>query len=74
MVACLEFVRTVYRVFGFSFHCLLSTRPTPCLGDAALWDTAEQVHTRTYTHTPTYTRTVIRNVRGWVYTVDGESH
>ncbi|KAJ3598600.1 hypothetical protein NHX12_002106 [Muraenolepis orangiensis] len=42
MVACLEFVRCVYRVFGFSFHCMLSTRPTPCLGEPQLWDTAEQ--------------------------------
>ncbi|XP_030640565.1 threonine--tRNA ligase 2, cytoplasmic [Chanos chanos] len=42
ITACLEFVRSVYRVFGFSFHCLLSTRPTPCLGEPALWDTAEQ--------------------------------
>uniref|UniRef100_A0A8C5B934 threonine--tRNA ligase n=1 Tax=Gadus morhua TaxID=8049 RepID=A0A8C5B934_GADMO len=42
IVACLEFVRSVYRVFGFSFHCLLSTRPTPCLGEPQLWDTAEQ--------------------------------
>ncbi|XP_045070004.1 threonine--tRNA ligase 1, cytoplasmic-like isoform X2 [Coregonus clupeaformis] len=42
IIACLEFVRSVYRVFGFSFHCLLSTRPTPCLGEPALWDHAEQ--------------------------------
>ncbi|XP_059921049.1 threonine--tRNA ligase 1, cytoplasmic isoform X1 [Gadus macrocephalus] len=42
IVACLEFVRSVYRVFGFSFHCMLSTRPTPCLGEPQLWDTAEQ--------------------------------
>lgn len=43
MTACLDFVRSVYRVFGFTFHCLLSTRPTQFLGDSALWDTAEQV-------------------------------
>uniref|UniRef100_A0A4W4HIS9 threonine--tRNA ligase n=1 Tax=Electrophorus electricus TaxID=8005 RepID=A0A4W4HIS9_ELEEL len=42
ITACLEFVRSVYRVFGFTFHCLLSTRPTPCLGEPALWDSAEQ--------------------------------
>uniref|UniRef100_A0A8C6PL31 threonine--tRNA ligase n=1 Tax=Nothobranchius furzeri TaxID=105023 RepID=A0A8C6PL31_NOTFU len=42
IVACLDFVRSVYRVFGFSFHCLLSTRPTPCLGDPEQWDDAEQ--------------------------------
>uniref|UniRef100_A0A673IYE0 threonine--tRNA ligase n=1 Tax=Sinocyclocheilus rhinocerous TaxID=307959 RepID=A0A673IYE0_9TELE len=44
ITACLDFVRSVYRVFGFSFHCLLSTRPVPCLGEPALWDAAEQVH------------------------------
>uniref|UniRef100_A0A671Q0N5 threonine--tRNA ligase n=1 Tax=Sinocyclocheilus anshuiensis TaxID=1608454 RepID=A0A671Q0N5_9TELE len=42
ITACLDFVRSVYRVFGFSFHCLLSTRPVPCLGEPALWDAAEQ--------------------------------
>lgn len=45
IVACLDFVRTVYQVFGFSFHCLLSTRPTPCLGEPEQWDAAEQVNT-----------------------------
>lgn len=44
IVSCLEFVRSVYQVFGFSFHCLLSTRPTPCLGDPEQWDRAEQVN------------------------------
>ncbi|KAJ8005056.1 hypothetical protein DPEC_G00142700 [Dallia pectoralis] len=42
ILACLDFVRCVYRVFGFSFHCLLSTRPTPCLGEPELWDHAEK--------------------------------
>ncbi|KAM9806074.1 threonine--tRNA ligase 1, cytoplasmic isoform X1 [Syngnathus typhle] len=42
IVACLDFVRRVYQVFGFSFHCLLSTRPTPCLGEPEQWDCAEQ--------------------------------
>ncbi|KAM6995192.1 threonine--tRNA ligase 1, cytoplasmic [Tautogolabrus adspersus] len=42
IVACLDFVRRVYQVFGFSFHCLLSTRPTPCLGEPEQWDDAEQ--------------------------------
>ncbi|KAM6968366.1 threonine--tRNA ligase 1, cytoplasmic [Aplochiton taeniatus] len=50
MVACLDFVRTVYRVFGFSFHCLLSTRPTPCLGAPELWDTAEEQLERSLEH------------------------
>lgn len=44
IVTCLDFVRSVYQVFGFSFHCLLSTRPTPCLGEPDQWDTAEQVN------------------------------
>uniref|UniRef100_H3CRK0 threonine--tRNA ligase n=1 Tax=Tetraodon nigroviridis TaxID=99883 RepID=H3CRK0_TETNG len=43
IVSCLDFVRHVYQVFGFSFHCLLSTRPTPCLGEPEQWDNAEQV-------------------------------
>uniref|UniRef100_A0A672Y7G0 threonine--tRNA ligase n=1 Tax=Sphaeramia orbicularis TaxID=375764 RepID=A0A672Y7G0_9TELE len=43
IVACLDFVRCVYEVFGFSFHCLLSTRPTPCLGEPEQWDNAEQI-------------------------------
>ncbi|CAJ1062341.1 threonine--tRNA ligase 1%2C cytoplasmic [Xyrichtys novacula] len=42
IVACLDFVRRVYQVFGFSFQCLLSTRPTPCLGEPEQWDNAEQ--------------------------------
>ncbi|KAJ8335006.1 hypothetical protein SKAU_G00406450 [Synaphobranchus kaupii] len=42
IISCLEFVRSVYTVFGFSFRCLLSTRPDPCLGEPLLWDSAEQ--------------------------------
>lgn len=42
IVACLDFVRCVYQVFGFTFQCLLSTRPTPCLGEPEQWDHAEQ--------------------------------
>ncbi|MFT7808527.1 threonine-tRNA ligase, mitochondrial isoform X1 [Arapaima gigas] len=42
ITSCLDFVRSVYKVFGFSFRCLLSTRPTPYLGDPSLWDSAEQ--------------------------------
>lgn len=51
IVACLDFVRHVYQVFGFSFHCLLSTRPTPCLGEPEQWDHAEQVNTHAFTRT-----------------------
>ncbi|XP_076010781.1 threonine--tRNA ligase 1, cytoplasmic [Genypterus blacodes] len=42
IVACLDFVRCVYQVFGFSFHCLLSTRPAQYLGEPEQWDSAEQ--------------------------------
>ncbi|KAG7475335.1 threonine-tRNA ligase, cytoplasmic-like isoform X1 [Solea senegalensis] len=50
IVACLDFVRSVYQVFGFSFHCLLSTRPTPCLGEPEQWDSAEQQLERSLQH------------------------
>uniref|UniRef100_A0A4W6FRT0 threonine--tRNA ligase n=1 Tax=Lates calcarifer TaxID=8187 RepID=A0A4W6FRT0_LATCA len=50
IVACLDFVRSVYQVFGFSFHCLLSTRPTPCLGEPEQWDNAEQQLERSLQH------------------------
>ncbi|TMS10624.1 Threonine--tRNA ligase, cytoplasmic [Larimichthys crocea] len=50
IVACLDFVRRVYQVFGFSFHCLLSTRPTPCLGEPEQWDNAEQQLERSLQH------------------------
>uniref|UniRef100_A0A8C9XZN0 threonine--tRNA ligase n=1 Tax=Sander lucioperca TaxID=283035 RepID=A0A8C9XZN0_SANLU len=50
IVACLDFVKSVYQVFGFSFHCLLSTRPTPCLGEPEQWDNAEQQLERSLQH------------------------
>lgn len=59
IVACLDFVRHVYQVFGFSFHCLLSTRPTPCLGEAEQWDNAEQVHFITLW----YTKIILRQAK-----------
>uniref|UniRef100_A0A8C9AED0 Threonine--tRNA ligase, mitochondrial n=1 Tax=Prolemur simus TaxID=1328070 RepID=A0A8C9AED0_PROSS len=40
---CLDFLRSVYAVLGFSFHLALSTRPSGFLGDPCLWDQAEQV-------------------------------
>ncbi|XP_038624580.1 threonine--tRNA ligase, mitochondrial isoform X2 [Tachyglossus aculeatus] len=40
---CLDFVRSVYSVLGFSFRLALSTRPPGFLGDPDLWDRAEQV-------------------------------
>ena len=43
MVSCLEFLRTVYDVFGFTFKLVLSTRPEKYLGAIEMWDKAEQV-------------------------------
>nr|XP_048283778.1 threonine--tRNA ligase, mitochondrial isoform X2 [Myodes glareolus] len=40
---CLDFLRSVYAVLGFSFHLALSTRPSGFLGEPRLWDQAEQV-------------------------------
>nr|XP_004667089.2 threonine--tRNA ligase, mitochondrial isoform X3 [Jaculus jaculus] len=40
---CLDFVRSVYAVLGFSFRLALSTRPSGFLGDPSLWDQAERV-------------------------------
>ncbi|XP_049621947.1 threonine--tRNA ligase, mitochondrial [Suncus etruscus] len=40
---CLDFLRSVYTVLGFSFHLALSTRPASFMGDPSLWEQAEQV-------------------------------
>uniref|UniRef100_A0A8C0WIG8 threonine--tRNA ligase n=1 Tax=Castor canadensis TaxID=51338 RepID=A0A8C0WIG8_CASCN len=40
---CLDFLRSVYAVLGFSFRLALSTRPSGFLGEPSLWDEAEQV-------------------------------
>ncbi|KAI5623761.1 threonine--tRNA ligase, cytoplasmic, partial [Silurus asotus] len=42
MKGCLDFLRCVYDVFGFSFQLHLSTRPEKFLGDVAVWDYAEK--------------------------------
>ncbi|XP_026782959.3 threonine--tRNA ligase 1, cytoplasmic [Pangasianodon hypophthalmus] len=42
MKGCLDFLRCVYDVFGFSFQLHLSTRPEKFLGDIAVWDQAEK--------------------------------
>ncbi|KAM9114595.1 threonine--tRNA ligase, mitochondrial isoform 1-T1 [Pangshura tecta] len=39
---CLDFLQAVYSVFGFSFRFYLSTRPAGFLGDAHVWEQAEQ--------------------------------
>lgn len=44
MKGCLDFLRCVYHVFGFSFQLHLSTRPDKYLGDIAVWDQAEKVN------------------------------
>ncbi|KAM9245008.1 threonine--tRNA ligase, mitochondrial isoform 2-T2 [Dugong dugon] len=40
---CLDFLRSVYSVLGFSFRLALSTRPPGFLGESHLWDQAEHV-------------------------------
>ncbi|KAM6930489.1 threonine--tRNA ligase 1, cytoplasmic [Xenentodon cancila] len=39
---CLDFLRTVYGVFGFTFKLNLSTRPEKFLGEPEIWDQAEK--------------------------------
>uniref|UniRef100_A0A671XYF5 threonine--tRNA ligase n=1 Tax=Sparus aurata TaxID=8175 RepID=A0A671XYF5_SPAAU len=42
MKGCLDFLRCIYDVFGFSFQLHLSTRPEKYLGDIAVWNQAEK--------------------------------
>uniref|UniRef100_A0A3P8ZPC0 threonine--tRNA ligase n=1 Tax=Esox lucius TaxID=8010 RepID=A0A3P8ZPC0_ESOLU len=42
MKGCLDFLRCVYDIFGFSFQLYLSTRPEKYLGDIAVWNQAEK--------------------------------
>jgi len=39
---CLEFLRSVYETFGFTFKLNLSTRPEKFLGEPEVWDHAEK--------------------------------
>ncbi|XP_058703127.1 threonine--tRNA ligase 2, cytoplasmic [Poecile atricapillus] len=39
---CLDFLKSVYAVFGFTFQLHLSTRPENYLGDLEVWDHAEK--------------------------------
>lgn len=39
---CLDFLRTVYEVFGFTFKLNLSTRPEKFLGEPEVWNQAEK--------------------------------
>uniref|UniRef100_A0A8C2CHB8 threonine--tRNA ligase n=1 Tax=Cyprinus carpio TaxID=7962 RepID=A0A8C2CHB8_CYPCA len=52
---CLNFLRTVYDVFGFTFKLNLSTRPEKFLGEPEVWDQAEKVEfKKTYTNFSVY--------------------
>ncbi|OCT89525.1 hypothetical protein XELAEV_18018147mg [Xenopus laevis] len=41
MNGCLQFLQSVYKVFGFTFQFHLSTRPENYLGEIEIWDQAE---------------------------------
>ena len=43
MAGCLDFLSSVYTIFGFTFKLELSTRPEKFLGEAEVWDMAEKV-------------------------------
>ena len=43
MAGCLDFLQSVYGVFGFTFQLCLSTRPEKYLGDIKVWEEAEKV-------------------------------
>ncbi|XP_075714028.1 threonine--tRNA ligase 1, cytoplasmic-like isoform X1 [Rhinoderma darwinii] len=42
MKGCLQFLQSVYEVFGFTFQLYLSTRPDNYLGEILMWDQAEK--------------------------------
>ncbi|KAM4749501.1 threonine--tRNA ligase 2, cytoplasmic-like isoform 2-T2 [Rhinophrynus dorsalis] len=42
MNGCLQFLQSVYTVFGFTFQLHLSTRPENYLGEIEMWDLAEK--------------------------------
>ena len=43
MAHCLDFLKCIYGVFGFTFQLRLSTRPDKFLGEVEEWDMAEKV-------------------------------
>jgi len=47
IMGCLDFLRTVYEVFGFTFKLNLSTRPEKFLGEPEVWNQAEKVSMET---------------------------
>ena len=52
MAGCLDFLKHVYGIFGFSFNMKLATRPDKYLGRLEMWDMAEKVghHTVIFAH------------------------
>nr|XP_006811408.1 PREDICTED: threonine--tRNA ligase, cytoplasmic-like [Saccoglossus kowalevskii] len=42
MKGCLNFLKSVYDTFGFTFTLVLSTRPEKFLGEISVWDNAEK--------------------------------
>uniref|UniRef100_A0A1Q3FAE4 threonine--tRNA ligase n=1 Tax=Culex tarsalis TaxID=7177 RepID=A0A1Q3FAE4_CULTA len=42
ITGCLDFLKHVYGVFGFTFNLVLSTRPEKYLGDIEVWNEAEK--------------------------------
>ncbi|KAE8617575.1 hypothetical protein XENTR_v10009123 [Xenopus tropicalis] len=42
MNGCLQFLQSVYKVFGFTFQLHLSTRPENYLGEIEIWNEAEK--------------------------------
>lgn len=42
MTGCIEFLKHVYGIFGFSYQLRLSTRPEKFIGDIAIWNEAEK--------------------------------
>ena len=50
MAGCLDFLKCIYNVFGFSFQLQLSTRPDKFLGEVEEWDAAEKVFKNVFHH------------------------
>ncbi|XP_022109514.1 threonine--tRNA ligase, cytoplasmic-like isoform X3 [Acanthaster planci] len=42
IMGCLDFLKTVYETFGFTYKLALSTRPKKFLGEIEVWDNAEK--------------------------------
>ncbi|XP_023320102.1 threonine--tRNA ligase, cytoplasmic isoform X3 [Eurytemora carolleeae] len=42
MAGCLDFLKHVYSIFGFTYQLRLSTRPEKFMGDIEIWDGAEK--------------------------------